>query len=132
LFQHDFFGRHCTCVRQTVFFFCPQLILIFPRPRHDWTTMVFFAGRHPSRGRHCEPLPLERVPLVDLRQFGQRPDLRQRMPCADQYVKSAFIVHVGGTRCVTSSTDNIMKVHARRTLNVEFIRSCIFIFYFYV
>ena len=42
------------------------------------------------------------------------------------------LVHVGGTRCVTSSTANIMKIHARITLNVEFIRTCIFLFLFYV
>jgi hypothetical protein len=43
------------------------------------------------------------------------------------YVKSVFIVHVGGTRCVTSSTDNNLKILARITLTVEFIRTCIFI-----
>jgi hypothetical protein len=46
------------------------------------------------------------------------------------YVKSVFVVHVGGTRCVTSSTDNNMNIHARITLNVECIRTCIFIFLF--
>jgi hypothetical protein len=39
-----------------------------------------------------------------------------------------IIVHVGGTRCVTSSTDHFMKIHARITLSVEFIRTCIFLF----
>jgi len=48
------------------------------------------------------------------------------------YVKSVFIVHVGGTRYVTSSTDNIMKIHSRITLKVEFIRGYIFICLFYV
>ena len=48
------------------------------------------------------------------------------------YVKSVFVIHVGGTRCVTSSTDNIMKIHFRITLNVEFIRGYIFLFLFYV
>ena len=48
------------------------------------------------------------------------------------YVKSVFIIHVGGTRCVTSSTANIMKIHARITLTVEFIRTCIFLCLFYV
>ena len=43
-----------------------------------------------------------------------------------------IIVHVGGTRCVTSSTDHYMKIHARITLFVEFIRTCIFLFLFYV
>jgi hypothetical protein len=45
-----------------------------------------------------------------------------------RYVKSVFIVHVGGTRCVTSSTANNMKIQARITLNVEFIQTCILIF----
>ena len=49
-----------------------------------------------------------------------------------EYVKSIFIIHVGGTRCVTFSTDNIMKIRARITLTVEFIRGYIFIFFFYV
>ena len=49
-----------------------------------------------------------------------------------EYVKSIFIIHVGGTRCVTFSTDNIMKIRARITLTVEFIRECIFIFLLYV
>ena len=40
------------------------------------------------------------------------------------------IVHVGGTRCGTSSTDQHMKIHARITLNVEFIRTCLFLFLF--
>ena len=48
------------------------------------------------------------------------------------YVKSVFIVHVGGTRDVTSRTNNIMKIQARITLKVEFIRGYIFIFLFYV
>ena len=48
------------------------------------------------------------------------------------YVKLVFIIHVGGTRCVPSSTDNIMKRQARITLTVEFIRTCIFKFLFYV
>jgi len=43
-------------------------------------------------------------------------------------VREVFVVHVGGTRCVTSSTDNIMKRQARITLTVDCIRGCIFIF----
>ena len=42
------------------------------------------------------------------------------------------LVHVGGTRCVTSSTGNIMKIRARITLTVEFIRTCIFLLLLYV
>ena len=34
------------------------------------------------------------------------------------------MIHVGGTRCVPFSTDNMMKIHARITLTVEFIRTC--------
>jgi hypothetical protein len=48
------------------------------------------------------------------------------------YVKSVFVIHVGGTRCVTSSTDNIMKILARMTLTVEVIRTCIFLCLLYV
>ena len=49
------------------------------------------------------------------------------------YVREiCIIVHVGGTRCVTSSTDHYIKMHARITLSVEFIRTCIFLFLFYV
>ena len=47
-------------------------------------------------------------------------------------MSEVFVIHVGGTRCVTSSTDNIMKIHARITLKVEFIRTCIFLILFYV
>jgi hypothetical protein len=42
------------------------------------------------------------------------------------------IVHVGGTRCGTSSTDHYMKIHARITLTVECIRTCIVLFLLYV
>ena len=37
-------------------------------------------------------------------------------------------IHVGGTRCVPSSTDNIMNRQARITLTVECIRTCIFFY----
>ena len=49
-----------------------------------------------------------------------------------RYVKSVFIIHVGGTRGVPSRTGNIMKRHARITLIVEFIRTCILLCLFYV
>jgi hypothetical protein len=60
-----------------------------------------------------------------VREMGGEYELTQRKT---RYVKLVFVVHVGGTRCITSSTDNIMKILARITLNVEFIRTCIFIF----
>jgi hypothetical protein len=43
-------------------------------------------------------------------------------------VREVFMIHVGGTRCVPSRTDNIMKRRARITLNDEFIRGYIFLF----
>ena len=53
-----------------------------------------------------------------------------RVPWKCRYVKSVCIIHVGGTRCVTSRTANNMKIRARITLTVEFIRTCIFLFWF--
>ena len=46
-----------------------------------------------------------------------------------RYVKSVF-VHVGGTRCVTSSTGHTLKIQACITLTVEVIRTCLVIFVF--
>ena len=43
----------------------------------------------------------------------------QRFRRRKNLVREVFIIHVGGTRYVTSSTDNIMKIHAGITLNVE-------------
>ena len=43
-----------------------------------------------------------------------------------RYVKCVFIVHVGGTRCVTSGTVHTLNIHARITWTVEVIRVCIF------
>jgi hypothetical protein len=48
------------------------------------------------------------------------------------YVNLVFVVHVGGSRGVTSSTDHIMNIHAWITLNGEFIRTCLFVFLLYV
>jgi len=53
-------------------------------------------------------------------------------PCWTNPGTCKFIVHVGGTRCVTSSTDNNLKILARITLTVEFIRTCIFLCLCYV
>ena len=47
-----------------------------------------------------------------------------------QYVL-VFMIHVGCTRCVTSNTGNNMKRHARISLGVECIRTCL-CFYFYL
>ena len=46
----------------------------------------------------------------------------------DEVREICLIVHVGGTRCVTSSTGNIMNIQVRITLTVEVIRTCIFLF----
>ena len=58
----------------------------------------------------------------------------QNIPLAllDRVVREVFIIHVGGTRCVTSSTDHYMKIQAWITLSVECIRTCIFLFVLYV
>ena len=45
------------------------------------------------------------------------------------YVKSGCGVHVGGTRCGTSSTDNNTNRHAWITLKVDFIR--VFLYFFF-
>ena len=50
----------------------------------------------------------------------------------NRYVKSVFMLHVGGTRCVTWSIDRIIQRHACITWGVEFIRAIFFIFFFYV
>ena len=42
---------------------------------------------------------------------------------------TVYVTHMFGCTCdVTSSTDQIMNIHARITLNVECIRTCIFLF----
>ena len=56
----------------------------------------------------------------------------QERASLEHTVREVCIIHVGGTRCVPSSTDNNMKIYARITLTVEFIRTCIFLFLFYV
>ena len=43
-------------------------------------------------------------------------------------VREVLMIHVGGTRCVTSSIENIVKIRARITLTVAFIRGHIFKF----
>ena len=48
------------------------------------------------------------------------------------YVKPVFMIHVGGTRCVTWSIDRIVQRHACITWGVEFIRAIFFIFFLYV
>jgi hypothetical protein len=47
---------------------------------------------------------------------------------ANTRLEQVSLVHVGGTRCGTSSTGNNMKRHVRITLKVEFIQ-CIFLFF---
>jgi len=42
--------------------------------------------------------------------------------------QSVLMIHLGGARCVTSRTDNIVNIQARITLTVEFIPACIVIF----
>jgi hypothetical protein len=58
--------------------------------------------------------------------------LKHVLPASKCRVCLIFIIHVGATCCVTSSTGNIMKIHARITLTVEFIRTFFFIIFIYV
>jgi hypothetical protein len=51
-------------------------------------------------------------------------------PWWNPQVREMFIVHVGCTRCVTSSIDRMVQIHARITWGVEFIRAIFFIFFF--
>jgi hypothetical protein len=49
-----------------------------------------------------------------------------------QRSRKVCVIHVGGTRCVTSSTDHSMNIRARITWTVECIRTCIFVVLCYV
>ena len=96
------------------------MLLIF---RHDSSGgeehgfVAYVENLHHERGRAAKDSNhAGRVPRNDDRPHGK--------------VREVFVIHVGGTRCVTSSTDHIMKIRARRTLIVEFIRTCIFLFLF--
>tara|TARA_B110000090_G_scaffold50177_1_gene57296 strand:- start:9 stop:407 length:399 start_codon:yes stop_codon:yes gene_type:complete len=71
------------------------------------------------------------VALV-LLEFMYTDDVFTRLLPGEDLVREVFIVHVGGTRCVTSNTDNTVKIHVGITLNDEFIRTCILIFLCYV
>ncbi len=70
--------------------------------------------------------------LADLQQSDGAHSTTPQTAAVASYVTSFFVVHVGGTRCVPSSTDHNMKIHARITLIVEFIRTCLFLCLFYV
>ena len=97
-----------------------------------------------AKQRAASRSKLEKDTLEQLKQLQSQEELNKKKEALqaqgrfnqgkadDMYVKSVFIIHVGGTRYVTSSTDNIMKIHAGITLTVEFIRGYIFIFLFYV
>jgi hypothetical protein len=85
--------------------------------------------------REDEEAYLEMREQEDWRQgqvFLQEVQQRRSKREAEGVVRGIYMIHVGCTRCVTSSTDNIMKRHARITLTVEFIRTCIFKFLLYV
>ena len=47
-------------------------------------------------------------------------------------VRAVFVIHVGGTRCVTWSIDRIVQRHACITWGVELILAIFFIFFLYV
>ena len=89
--------------------------------------MVYLHDRHPQ---------LSEVGL-SLEQYETETTIQgtpQNIPLAllDRVVREVFIIHVGGTRCVTSSTDHYLKIQARITLTVEVIRTCLFLFLLYV
>jgi len=84
------------------------------------------AGMHERAGEFYEMLDqLDRALELYLQGRAYRP--------AVELVREVFIVHVvhvvhvGCTRCVTFSTANNMKIRARITLKVEFIRTRIFL-----
>ena len=93
-----------------------------------------------AKQRAASRSKLEKDTLEQLKQLQSQEELNKKKEALqaqgrfnqgkadDMYVKSVFVIHVGGTRYVTSSTDNIMKIHAGITLTVEFIRGYIFIF----
>ena len=97
-----------------------------------------------AKQRAASRSKLEKDTLEQLKQLQSQEELNKKKEALqaqgrfnqgkadDMYVKSVFVIHVGGTRYVTSSTDNIMKIHAGITLTVEFIRGYIFVFLFYV
>ena len=56
----------------------------------------------------------------------------QERASLEHTVREVFIIHVGGTCCVTWSIDRIIQIHGCITWGVEFIRAIFFIFFFYV
>jgi hypothetical protein len=96
-----------------------------------WSRLTFFRCYWFSqlqwpRGlrRHRRPLPLRQRLAPGFAQRLQLVDVPRRLQ-----VSEVFMIHVGGTRGVPSRTGNIMNIHARITLTVEFIRTCIFLFW---
>ena len=74
-----------------------------------------------------EEYSLEKESLLD--------DIREQRRARILLVRSVFlvyIIHVGGTRCVTWSIDRIIQRHACITWGVELIRAIFFIFFLYV
>ena len=61
----------------------------------------------------------------------ERPSHHHPSPIAVCHVvRELLMIHVGGTRCVTSSTDQIMTIQAWITWTFECIRPCTLIFFF--
>jgi hypothetical protein len=69
----------------------------------------------------------EEQALAGLSTLSQCEAFSAQLKAQIEAVREVFVIHVGGTRCVTSSTGNIMNRQARITLNVEFIRGYVFI-----
>ena len=82
------------------------------------------------------PAPPFRLELLRARVFGnnkitplQLSGVRDQMANRGSSVREVFVVHVGGTRCVTFSTDHMMNIQARITVKVACIRTCLFLFF---
>ena len=71
----------------------------------------------------CDVQLKGKIVVVTPRPLASRPGATEH-----RGVREVFIIHVGGTHGVTSSTDHSMKIQARITLTVECIRTCICVF----
>ena len=75
--------------------------------------------------------------LPMLQQVTRREFIKYRLKCIHRFqqdpskrqVRDVFLVHVGGTRCVPSSTDHTMHIHVRIPLKFECIRTCLLLFF---
>ena len=97
------------------------------RPHHSPRMVVPFVGAQRQRTERCDGDPCD---TRQRRWWGWwwvgKIAKRDLFRCWVR--QSVLMIHVGGTRCVTSRTGNIVNIQARITLTVECIRACIVIF----